>query len=74
MYLSDYKEPCNWRETQDKLIDEYRKVYSMASIFQTKEELLGTDYGREMLDTIIGKLNKLMDYTIKTDPEYNKEV
>lgn len=69
MYLGDYKEPCNWREEQDKVIDEYRKIYSMASIFQTKEELLGTPQGREFLDHILGKVNNLMPYTVGNEPE-----
>lgn len=64
MYLGDYKEPCSWREVQDKVIDEYRKLYSIVSIFQTKEELLGTSYGREFLETILGKVNNLMPYTV----------
>lgn len=69
MYLSDYKEPDNWREVQDKLIDEYRKVYSTASIFKTKEELLGTSYGREMINDILSKINNLVPFTIGNDIE-----
>ena len=69
MYLSDYKEPDNWREVQDKLIDEYRKVYSTASIFKTKEELLGTSYGREMINDILSKINNLVPFTIGNDVE-----
>lgn len=69
MYLGDYKEPCNWREEQDKVIDEYRKIYSIHSIYQTKEELLGTQKGREFLETILGKVNNLMPYTVANDPE-----
>ena len=69
MYLGDYKEPCNWREEQDKVIDEYRKIYSIHSIYQTKEELLGTQKGREFLETILNKVNNLMPYTVANDPE-----
>ena len=70
MYLSDYQEPCNWRDVQDRLIDDYRKVYSMSSIFQTKEELLGTENGKEFLESILGKLDNLANFTIKQDVEY----
>lgn len=69
MYLSNYKEPDSWREVQDKLIDEYRKVYSTASIFKTKEELLGTSYGREMINDILSKINNLVPFTIGNDVE-----
>ena len=68
-YLGEYKEPCNWREIQDKIIDEYRKIYSISSIFKTKEELLGTQEGREFLETLLSKVNNLMPYTVGNDPE-----
>ena len=68
-YLGEYKEPCNWREIQDKIIDEYRKIYSISSIFKTKEELLGTQEGREFLETLLNKVNNLMPYTVGNDPE-----
>lgn len=68
-YLAEYKEPCNWREVQDNIIDEYRKLYSMASIFQTKEELLGTSEGREMLYQILPKINNLVQFTVGNDVE-----
>ena len=68
-YLGEYKEPCNWREIQDKIIDEYRKIYSRSSIFKTKEELLGTQEGREFLETLLSKVNNLMPYTVGNDPE-----
>lgn len=69
-YLSEYKEPCNWREIQDNIIDEYRKLYSMASIFQTKEELLGTAEGKALLDEILPKINNLMQFTVGNDAEF----
>jgi hypothetical protein len=69
MYLGDYQEPCNWREEQDKVIDEYRKIYSISSIFKTKEEVLGTAEGKEFIDSILNKVNNLLPYTVGNDPE-----
>ena len=42
----------------------------MSSIFQTKEELLGTENGKEFLESILGKLDNLANFTIKQDVEY----
>lgn len=69
MYLGNYQEPCNWREEQDKIIDEYRKIYSMSSIFKTKEEILGTVGGKEFLDSILSKVTNLLPYTVGNNPE-----
>lgn len=69
LYLGEYTEPCNWREEQDKVIDDYRKIYSMSSIFKTKEEVLGISGGKEFLDSILSKVNNLLPYTVGNDPE-----
>ena len=68
-YLAEYKEPCNWREVQDSVIDEYRKIYSMNSIFKSKEELMGTSEGRELLESIEIKVTNLLEHTVGNDAE-----
>lgn len=68
-YLAEYKEPCNWREIQDSVIDEYRKIYSMNSIFKSKEELMGTSEGRELLESIEIKVKNLLEHTVGNDAE-----
>ena len=73
MYLGDYKEPNSWREVQGKIIDEYRKLYSISSIFKTKEELLETPQGKEFLDSILEKANSLMQYTVGNNDVEIKE-
>ena len=66
-YLAEYKEPCNWREVQEQMIDEYRHITSMKSVFQTREELLGTDSGRELLASLESAIKNLLQFTVGTD-------
>lgn len=68
-YLAEYKEPCSWKEVQQSVMDDYRKIYSMSSIFQTREELMGTSEGRALLETLEGKIKNITDYTVGTNIE-----
>lgn len=65
-YLGKYQEPNNWRELQDQVIDDYRKISSEVSIFRLKDEILGTNewpFYQEILD----KAKKLLPH-IMVDP------
>ncbi len=69
-YLAEYKEPCNWKEIQDSMIDEYRKIYSMESIFKSREELMGSDEGKELLEVLEGKVKNLVNNTVGNNAEF----
>lgn len=70
-YMAEYEEPCNWREVQAQMIDDYRHIVSMKSVFQTKQEIESTPEGQKMLgqlEQISGIIDRLMDFTVRTDP------
>lgn len=66
-YLAEYKEPCSWKEVQEQMMDDYRRITSMVSVFQTKEELLGTKCGRELLEPLEEAIKQLLQFTVGTD-------
>lgn len=66
-YLAEYKEPCNWKEMQEAMIDDYRRISSMHSVFMTKEELLGIDGGKDILASIENAIKSLIPFTVGTD-------
>ena len=66
-YLGEFKEPCNWREVQESVMDDYRRITSMRSVFQTREELLGTKEGQELLAPIENIIKNLVQFTVGTD-------
>jgi hypothetical protein len=66
-YLAEYKEPCNWREVQEAMMDDYRRITSMRSVFQTKEELLGSKAGKDLLMSLESAIKNLLQFTVGTD-------
>jgi hypothetical protein len=66
-YLGEYKEPCTWREVQQEVIDDYRKITSIKSVFQTHEELLGTSQGIEYLKHLENVMHTIIGYTVAVD-------
>ena len=66
-YLGEFKEPCSWREVQESVMDDYRRITSMRSVFQTREELLGTKEGQELLAPIENIIKNLVQFTVGTD-------
>lgn len=69
-YMSNFKEPCSWREIQQALIDDYRRIMSVKSVFATREELMGTTEGSQILsqlDSISTMISNLLPYTVGTN-------
>ena len=67
-YLGDYKEPCTWREVQQEIMDDYRKISSTKSVFMTHEEMLGTPQGRAALERFEQIIKGFIGYTVAVDP------
>lgn len=62
MYLGKYKEPNSWREEQAKVIEEFRKLTSKASLFHTPDELVNRPKEYAYIKEIMEKANNLMPY------------
>lgn len=68
-YLSDYNEPCNWREISNNLKDNYKKAIGAMNLFQAKQQLLGTDESKNinvaasMINSIGDLINNTSSYT-----------
>lgn len=70
-YLADFREPCSWKETQMSIIDEYRRLTSMKSVFVFKDELLGTQSGKELLEPLEDIIRRLSSIVVSTDIHYD---
>jgi hypothetical protein len=67
MYLGKYKEPNSWREEQAKVIEEFRKLTSKASLFHTPDELVNRPKEYAYIKEIMEKASKLMPFIINDD-------
>lgn len=69
-YLAEFKEPCSWQDVQQSVIDSYRKIVSMNSIFRTKEELTQVPQGVELLNSIEGAVKAAIEHTVAIDVNF----
>lgn len=63
-YLSEYKEPCSWRDIQTNMMDEYRKLTSYKSLFV---EMSYDNNTINSINHIESAVNRLLPYTVGTD-------
>jgi len=63
-YLGDYREPCDWRTVQQSMMDEYRKLTSIRSLFI---EMTSDDNSKENFKQLEDAVNRLLPYTVGND-------
>ena len=69
-YLSDMKEPCNWREITDSMLSNYKKAINAVSLFQIQEQVtdIQNDDTRDA-EFVAETISNIMDPFIKLDKE-----